>query len=112
MATSRRTPDTRSDTFLCLDLPSSAGEKSVSRLLKITDEDRREVETYRFENKRAPISPCEGDPAPILALPIEPAAPFRLLADPNGDLTAEEADRSLGELRPVEVPDMGWVVGI
>lgn len=64
-----------------------------------------------MEYKRAPRS-CEGEPAPSLALPIEPAAPFRPVEEPKGDLTAEEEDRSLGELRPVEVPDIGCVVGI
>jgi hypothetical protein len=63
--------------------------------------------TYRFEYKRAPKS-CEGDPAPGLELPIDPGA------GPNGVLPPPEPepDRSLGELRPVEVPDMGWVVGM
>lgn len=37
---------------------------------------------------------------------MDPAALFRPLEGPKGDLTADE-DKSLGELRPVEVPGMG-----
>lgn len=66
---------------------------------------------YRFEYKRAPSS-WDGDPAPSLALPMEPAAPFRPVDDPNGGFIPADPDRSLGELRPVLVPDIGWVVGI
>lgn len=31
---------------------------------------------------------------------------------PNGILGFPDPASSLGELRPVEVPDMGWVVGM
>lgn len=50
-----------------------------------------------------PIS--DGDPAPSRAEPIDPA---------GLKCGLEEFDpaRSLGELRPVDVPDMGWVVGM
>jgi hypothetical protein len=55
--------------------------------------------TYRLEYRRDPKS-WEGEPAPGLELPIEPGE------GPNGILEVP-APGSLGELRPVEVPDMG-----
>jgi hypothetical protein len=64
-----------------------------------------ENQTYRFEYRRDAKS-WEGEPAPGLELPIEPGE------GPNGILGFPDPARSLGELRPVEVPDMGWVVGM
>ena len=47
----------------------------------------------------------EGDPAPRLAAPMDPGGP-------KGAFTVPDPAKSLGELRPVEVPDMGWEVGM
>ena len=60
--------------------------------------------TYRLGYKRVPNS-WDGDPAPRREAPIEPGGP-------KGVLDVPDPARSLGELRPVEVPDMGWVVGM
>lgn|SRR4051794_5346152 len=100
MAAGGRSPNAGRNTLLCLNFASSVGESVKSRSFPPES-------TYRFEYKRAPKS-CEGDPAPGLELPIDPGA------GPNGVLPPPEPepDRSLGELRPVEVPDMGWVVGM
>lgn len=56
------------------------------------------LDTYRLEYKR------EGEPAPNLVTPMEPAELLRALADKGkGDLReVAELDRSLGELRPVD----------
>lgn len=63
--------------------------------------------TYRLEYRRAPSS-WEGDPAPSLVPPIDPAELFSPDDTPKGDLIVADVDKSLGELRP----DIGWVVGM
>ena len=61
--------------------------------------------SYRLEYRRAPSS-WEGDPAPSLAPPIDPAELFNPDEVPKADLVEADVDDSLGELRPVEVVDI------
>ena len=60
---------------------------------------------YRFEYSLPPIS-CEGEPAPILALPIGVAIPFAP-GGPNGDLIELPAGGSIGDVFAVDEPDRG-----
>lgn len=64
------------------------------------------ADAYLFEYKRAPSS-WDGDPAPSLAPPNDPPLPPRPPGPPNGDLAGAVTVGSLGELLPVEVPDIG-----
>lgn len=43
---------------------------------------------------------------------MEPGVVFSPLEGPKGGLTPPDAEPSLGELRPVDVPDIDWVVGM
>lgn len=79
---------------------------AVAAVFQRQKRDIKKKNTYRLEYRRAPRS-CEGEPAPILAPPIDPAVLFNPFEGPKGDLTAEDEERSLGELRPVDEPDMG-----
>lgn len=62
------------------------------------------VSSYRFEYRRVPSS--EGDPAPKRVLLSDPGAFPSPLVVPYGDLPRVAAN-SLGELLPVDVPDIG-----
>lgn len=90
-----RAPNTGGDTFLRLDFTSPIVVKcQCHNLFAFVS-----ATTYRLEYSRDANS-CEGEPAPGLELPMEPGA------GPNGILELPGPE-SLGELRPVEVPDMG-----
>lgn len=115
MTAGGRAPDIWGDTFLSLNLSCSVikKEKELSErethgynVLFVFLLRKRKEKTYRLEYKRVPRS-CEGDPAPILAPPMDPAALFNPFEGPKGDLTAVDDEGSLGELRPVDEPDMG-----
>ena len=93
------TPNTRANAFLRLNLARS-GDKSASLLSLVPCQ----VATYRFEYRR------EGEPAPSLVNPMEPAVLLRVVDEAKGDLSAAE-DRSLGELRPVGDADIGCCDG-
>lgn len=60
---------------------------------------------YRLEYSLPPTS-CEGEPAPILALPIVFVIPFTPGA-PNGERTVVPAGGSIGDVFAVEEPDRG-----
>ena len=60
---------------------------------------------YRLEYSLPPTS-CEGEPAPILALPIVFVIPFTPGA-PNGDLIVLPAGGSIGDVFAVDEPDRG-----
>lgn len=60
---------------------------------------------YLLEYSLPPTS-CEGEPAPILVLPIGFVIPFTPGA-PNGDRTALPAAGSIGDVFAVDEPDWG-----
>ena len=63
---------------------------------------------YRLEKGRAPLSSCDGEPAPDLELIALPAPMDVLpLGNPNGERPVPPLGGSIGDVLAVEEPDLG-----